>query len=178
MFARLSELRSVLQGLTSERILSQKCNTVHVHMGPICNVCWYWNSWSVAAHFTHDAVNNTKNSHLWDRDNPHGTVESNYQHLRALNVWCGVIGVQLIGPYNFPQRLTGDIYANYLQRNCQHPYRMFLYKHDVRCSTSVTERRLISVRSSGSIWIIDSQTDGSIVVVQRIGHRGHRIKTH
>jgi len=30
------------------------------------------------AHFNHDGVNSTRNSHLWDRDNPHGTVESNY----------------------------------------------------------------------------------------------------
>jgi hypothetical protein len=30
-------------------------------------------------------------------------------------MWCGVIGDQLIGPYVFPQRLTGDIYANFLQ---------------------------------------------------------------
>jgi hypothetical protein len=30
-------------------------------------------------------------------------------------VWCGVNGEQLIGWYIFPQRLTGDIYANFLQ---------------------------------------------------------------
>jgi len=30
-------------------------------------------------------------------------------------MWCGVIGDQLIGLYIFPQRLTGDIYANILQ---------------------------------------------------------------
>jgi len=30
----------------------------------------------------------TRNSHLWDRDNPHGTVESNYQHCFSINVWC------------------------------------------------------------------------------------------
>jgi hypothetical protein len=34
------------------------------------------------AHFTCDGVNNTRNSHLWGRDNPHGTIESNYQHER------------------------------------------------------------------------------------------------
>ena len=56
-----------------------------------------------------------RKSHLWDRDNPHGTVASNDQHLFAVNVWCGVIGDQLIGPYIFPQRLTGDIYATFLQ---------------------------------------------------------------
>jgi len=67
------------------------------------------------AHFTRDGVNNTRNSHLWDRDNHHGTVESDYQHRFSVNVWCGVTGDQLIGPYIFPQRLTGDIYANLLQ---------------------------------------------------------------
>jgi len=67
------------------------------------------------AYFTCDGVNNTRNSHLWDRDNPHGTVKSNYQHLFAIKVWCGVNGDQIIGPYIFLQRLTGDIYANFLQ---------------------------------------------------------------
>jgi len=65
------------------------------------------------AHFTRDGVNNTRNPHLWDRDNPRGTVESNYQHRFSVNVWCGIIGDQLICPYIFP-RLTGDIYANFL----------------------------------------------------------------
>jgi len=30
-------------------------------------------------------------------------------------VWCGVTGDQLIGPWIFPQRLTGDIYDKFLQ---------------------------------------------------------------
>jgi hypothetical protein len=67
------------------------------------------------AHFTRDGVNSIRNSHLWDCDNPHGTVESNYQHCFSVNVWCGVIGDQLIGPYIFLQCLTGDNYANLLQ---------------------------------------------------------------
>jgi len=61
------------------------------------------------AHFTRDGVNNT----IWGRDNPHETIESNYQHRFSVNVWCGVIDV--IGPYIFPQRLTGAIYANSLR---------------------------------------------------------------
>jgi len=66
-------------------------------------------------HFTRDGVNNTRNSHLCDRDNRHGTVETKYQHRFSVNVWCDVIGDQMTGPYIFPQRLTGDIYANVLQ---------------------------------------------------------------
>ena len=115
MFARLSELRSVLQGLIPELIRSQKCHNLYVHMGPICNVCWVWSSWSTTAHFTHDGVKSTRNSHLWDRDNPHGFVESIYQHRFSINVWCGVNGDHLNGPYIFPQLLTGDTYAKVLQ---------------------------------------------------------------
>ena len=53
------------------------------------------------AHFTCDGVNNTRNSHLWDRDNPHGNVESNYQHHFSAIMWCGVTRDQLVGPYIF-----------------------------------------------------------------------------
>ena len=44
------------------------------------------------AHFTRDGFNSTRISHLWDHDNPHETVESNYQHRFSINVWCGVTG--------------------------------------------------------------------------------------
>ena len=64
------------------------------------------------AHFTRDGVNNTRNCNLWGRDNPHATVESN---ISTVNVRCVVIGDQITGPYIFPQRLTGDIYASFLQ---------------------------------------------------------------
>jgi hypothetical protein len=66
------------------------------------------------AYFTCNGVNETRNCHLWDRDNPHGTVKSHYQYLLDVNMWCDVIGDQLIGPYILP-RVTGDIYANILQ---------------------------------------------------------------
>jgi hypothetical protein len=52
---------------------------------------------------------------------------------------------------------------------------MFLYKHDNRCTTSMTEHSLISVRSAGSICIINSQTDGLVMVVHTIGHHVHQI---
>jgi hypothetical protein len=87
------------------------------------------------AHFTGDGINNTRNSHLWDRSNPHGTVASNYQH--CFSESCGVIGDQLNGPYIFSQRLTGDIYANVLQHelsalleNIPLKTRQMYYKHD------------------------------------------------
>jgi len=168
MFARLSESRSVLQGLIPELILSPNCHTVYIHMSLICNSCWVWSSWSVVAHFTHDVVNNTRNFHLRDRDNPHGTFES---------TWRGVIGDQLVGPYIFPQYLTGDIYANFLQDELPAFLENFLYKHN-RCTTTMTEHSLISVRLSGSICIINSQTDGLVMAVHTVGHHVHQMWPH
>jgi len=80
-------------------------------------------------------------------DNPHGTVESNYQHRFSVNVWCGVTGDQLIGPYILPQRLTGDNYANSLQKELPALLENVPLQTDDGCITSMTERRLISVRS-------------------------------
>jgi hypothetical protein len=57
-------------------------------------------------HFTRDAVNNTRNSHLWNFGNPHGTLKSTCQRRFSVNVGCGVLGDQLIGPYILPQLLT------------------------------------------------------------------------
>ena len=51
-----------------------------------------------------------------DRYTPHGTVESKYHHRSSTNVWCDVIGYQLIDNSIFPQHQTGDIYASVLQR--------------------------------------------------------------
>jgi hypothetical protein len=86
------------------------CRWIHSNLHLIRNILF-----TDEAHFTRYGVNNTRNSHLLYHDNPHGTVESIYQYLFAINVWCVVIGDQLIGPYIFPQRLTGDIYASFVQ---------------------------------------------------------------
>ena len=53
-------------------------------------------------------------------------------------MWCGEIGDQVIGPYVFLQRLTGGIYANFLQDELPgpledvplHTRRQMYYQHD------------------------------------------------
>jgi hypothetical protein len=65
-------------------------------------------------HFTCDVVKIQETPIFGNRDNPLGTVKINNQHRFSVNVWFGVTGDQLIGPYIFPQRLTGDIYASVL----------------------------------------------------------------
>jgi len=67
------------------------------------------------ASFTRDDINNTHNSHRWSHKNPHAIVESNSQRLFSVNMWCGLIDSQLIGPAVLPNRLTGRAYVDFMQ---------------------------------------------------------------
>ena len=85
------------------------------------------------------------------------------------------MGDQLIGPYIFPQRLTGDIYANVLQDDLPallenvplQTRRQMYYQHDVAPPNfSQVVRTYLNHKF---------QTDGLVVVVHTICHQGHRI---
>ena len=41
------------------------------------------------ANFTRNGINNTRNSHRWSHENPHSTVETNFQRLFIL--MCGAV---------------------------------------------------------------------------------------
>ena len=67
------------------------------------------------AQFTRDGVYNSRNMHIWAADNPRATREAHSQHKFSINVWCGIYDNKLVGPHIFPNRLTGDIYLNFIQ---------------------------------------------------------------
>lgn len=121
------------------------------------------------AHFTRDGVNNTKHSQL-RHQYPHEESKK-YQYRLSVNMWCGITGDQNTGPYIFPKRPTCDIHVKLsaLLQKVPSRRRQIHFQHD--------GAPLISVESSGNIWICNSVTDGSVVALRRIGHRGHRIRT-
>ena len=67
------------------------------------------------ASFTRDGVNNLRNVHTWSHDNPHETSVSNFQRRFSVNVWCGVLGNKLIGPFVFDNNLTRNTYEAFLR---------------------------------------------------------------
>jgi len=67
------------------------------------------------AQFNCDGLNNTHNPHVWADENPHATVERNFQLHVSVNVWCAVLDDQLIGPFVLEGRLTGEVYLRFLQ---------------------------------------------------------------
>jgi hypothetical protein len=51
---------------------------------------------------------------MWSADNPRGIVESSFKHLLPVNVWYGLIGDLLIGPFILKRRLTAATYLGFL----------------------------------------------------------------
>ncbi|EZA62845.1 hypothetical protein X777_01160 [Ooceraea biroi] len=66
---------------------------------------------------TQDGIINLHNDHHWAEDNPHDIVQSKHQQQLSINMWAGIIGDNLIGPFVLPARLTGELYCNFLREN-------------------------------------------------------------
>lgn len=68
------------------------------------------------ATFSREGVFNHQNLHEWSADNPHNIRQHDHQHRISINVWAGIIGNHLIGPYLLPERLTGHVYSVFLEQ--------------------------------------------------------------
>lgn len=73
--------------------------------------------WTDESQFTRDGITNYHNLHTWANENPHTTRTTSFQHRFSLNVWAGVIGDMLIGPFFLPPRLNSAAYLHFLQRD-------------------------------------------------------------
>lgn len=67
------------------------------------------------AKFSRDAILNYHNNHQWSDENPHAINNSRHQHQFSCNVWAGILGDYLIGPFFLPPILNGQVYRNFLE---------------------------------------------------------------
>lgn len=58
---------------------------------------------------------NRQNVRVWATDNPHVLRETGTQYPMKVNVWAGIMGSTLIGPFFINNNLTGERYLNLLQ---------------------------------------------------------------
>ncbi|XP_008185485.1 uncharacterized protein LOC103310101 [Acyrthosiphon pisum] len=70
--------------------------------------------WSDESKFTNNGIMNKQNHRYWDDTNPHWSRETNFQTIWGINVWCGLVGGKLIGPFFFDGTLIGRRYLNFL----------------------------------------------------------------
>lgn len=64
--------------------------------------------------FTREGILNMHNAHLWADENPKEKVVRSYQERFQVNIWAGIIGDNLIGPYMLPLHLNGARYHTFL----------------------------------------------------------------
>lgn len=72
--------------------------------------------WSDECTFGKNGVFNRNNHRHWSRQNDHVMVERNFQNRFSLNVWCGILGERLVGPFFIQGNLNQEKY-NSLLRN-------------------------------------------------------------
>lgn len=60
---------------------------------------------------------NRHNCHYWSDENPHWVRTIDHQHRWSVNVWCGIVDSQIIGPHFFDQSLNGERYLQFLQHD-------------------------------------------------------------
>ncbi|KYN28330.1 hypothetical protein ALC57_02255 [Trachymyrmex cornetzi] len=70
--------------------------------------------WTVEAIFTRQGILNQRNSHVWSHENPRAIHEQHFQHGFQCNVWLGIMGNILIGPYFLPARLNANGFLAFL----------------------------------------------------------------
>lgn len=70
--------------------------------------------WTDECKFGRSGTTNYHNLHYWSQDNPHAKIQTRFQVEFNVNVWAGVIGNTLVGPYILPDRLNGENYLQFL----------------------------------------------------------------
>ena len=67
------------------------------------------------AYSTRDDIFNSRNSHVWAEENPHEIIQKRNKNRFSVNVWAGVLGNHVIGPYILPNRLNSPTYLVFLR---------------------------------------------------------------
>jgi hypothetical protein len=60
-------------------------------------------------------MSDTWNSHVRSLDNPHSCAKTRFQSRFSVNIWCGVFGSQVIGPFVLEDRLIYERYHRFLE---------------------------------------------------------------
>ncbi|MVN23873.1 DUF4817 domain-containing protein, partial [Staphylococcus aureus] len=73
--------------------------------------------WSDESTFHKNGFVNRHNYHYYATENPHLLRQVDYQHRWSINVWGGIIGEYVIGPYFFEGHMNGAMYLNFLRND-------------------------------------------------------------
>lgn len=70
--------------------------------------------------FTNLGMFNRQNTRYWAKENERLVREGAFQERFGVNVWLGVVGLNIIGPIFFHRPLNGELYLEFLQNQIEH----------------------------------------------------------
>lgn len=114
---RLHPYHLSLHQALSDNDFEQRLNYCHWIRG-MCNEdpeYLYRILWTDEATFTNTGEINLHNMHYWSSDNPRWMRQVDHQHRWSINVWCGILGDKIIGPFIFNGHVNGIMYLNFLR---------------------------------------------------------------
>uniref|UniRef100_A0A1B6G3J3 Tc1-like transposase DDE domain-containing protein n=1 Tax=Cuerna arida TaxID=1464854 RepID=A0A1B6G3J3_9HEMI len=103
---------------------------------------------------------NRHNCRYWDNSNPHWKEESHTQHPQKLNVWAGIIGNQIVGPFFINGNLNGDSYLAMLQNEIIPDYKLLLVDNFIEFISNKMARHHTLLSLLENTWIQYSLTGG------------------
>lgn len=71
--------------------------------------------WSDESRFHNNGTVNRHNCHYWSQENPHWIRETNFQYIWGINVWCGILNGQIIGPKFYEGTLNSQRYLQFIR---------------------------------------------------------------
>lgn len=75
--------------------------------------------WTDESNFSNNGIFKWNTSYPWTEENPRNIRERNFQNRFSVNVWCGMLGNKILGPYFFNGSLTGQRYSDFLRNQLQ-----------------------------------------------------------
>lgn len=75
--------------------------------------------WCDESTFTRNGSFNMHNVHFWANENPRAVRRTNFQNRFSVNLWVGIVGNQIIGPSELPDRLNAANYLFFLQNQLE-----------------------------------------------------------
>jgi hypothetical protein len=99
--------------------------------------------WSDEVAFTREGVYNSHNGHLWTQHNPHVTREWGHQVRWSINVWAGIIGNCVVGPYYYSTASMALLIVSSCRKCYQCCLKICHWRFYVTCGFNTMGRRRI-----------------------------------
>lgn len=75
--------------------------------------------WSDESMVTNNGIFNRRNTHFWSKENPRVKRMAKHQNRFGFNIWAGIYGTKIVGPFLYHGTLTSERYLNLLQHDVE-----------------------------------------------------------